>query len=796
MPQAGARQIEFDDYDLPDEARRESLMGLGNGVLFVRACAPEAAFARRAADRAQHYAGLYFAGGYNRAGRFINGEAVQITSLVNLPDPFALSFRPEGAHDWFALDDVQLLHYRHRLDLDAGVAEREMRVRDDAGRETLLHETRCVSLVDADAVLLHWRLVPCNWSGALELRSLLRTTAANAKLARTRAYEGRHLEVQPVPATGGGVAVCANTTDGTRRFRIESRLSCVVDAGGGDAQPVAIRVEVDKPRQALAQHARVRAVQGQALDIELQVHVRADEAAGRATAVERAALLASQRQAWRALWDRLEFDTPGDDTLARSARAGAFHLLQAASPLTSERDTGLPARGWQEGYFGHVFWDELLAFPFYDLRFPAISRALLAYRHRRLGAARTAALRSGWRGAMFPWRSATTGEEETPAFQWIPPARQWKPDHTHLQHHIGSAIAFNAWRHHLATGDARLLAGETGELLIEIARFWASRVHKNEDGRYDILGVIGPDEYHDAWPGAEQPGLDNNSYTNLMAAETLRCASELPRHMEACDWLRLCHQCDVRAGEVDGWDQVSRRLRVCLIGDGVLAQFDGFDRLEPAERAPLPPDGQHEREDWWLLARGDDVNRYQITKQADVLMLFYLLGVDATRALLDRLGVPLSAGWHERTVRHYLDRVSHESSLSHVVCAGALAEIDTAESWHYYRQALATDLERKPEGSTHEGVHLGAMAGAWDVLQRFYLGLWPQSDGLLLRPHLPDGLDDVRMALQWHGQRIGVRLSGSALTLRHEDGGQALVLRHAGEMLRLEPGREVAVWVR
>ena len=187
MQRGPADRVVFDHYDLADEARRESLMGLGNGVLFVRACAPEAAFARHEDDRAQHYPGLYFAGGYNRAERSINGEQVRITSLVNLPDPFALSFCIDGEDGWFSLDDAQVLHYRHRLDLPAGVAGREAVVRDTAGRETELHETRCVSMADAGAALLQWRVTPRNWSGTVQVRALLRTTACNHKLDRTRA---------------------------------------------------------------------------------------------------------------------------------------------------------------------------------------------------------------------------------------------------------------------------------------------------------------------------------------------------------------------------------------------------------------------------------------------------------------------------------------------------------------------------------------------------------------------------------------------------------------------------------
>lgn len=787
MAAASADDIVFDHHDPADEPRRESLMGLGNGVLFVRACAPEAAFAQNgpAPENATHYPGLYLAGAYNRAEREINGERVHISALVNLPDPFALSFRIAG-DAWFSLEGCELLHYRHRLDMAAGLAERDVTLRDAAGRETRLRETRGTSLVDANRAWLHWHVTPLNWSAPVQVRALLRTSACNTRLTRTRAYEGRHLDVEPV-ATDEGVAVLARTIDGTRCIRVESRLQCAgASADAAEPDPTA-----------LVQQQTLGAQAGRAFDIELQVRVLADgEAPTAAAPTGHAALAAAQREAWHTLWQHAHIEAPGDDALERACRFSAFHLLQTGSPLSASRDAGLPARGWQEGYFGQVFWDEVFAFGFHDLRFPAIARGLLCYRHRRLPAARRAAAAAGRRGAMFPWRSAASGEEETPPYQWIPPARQWKPDHTHLQHHIGSAIAFNLWRHHLATDDRALLLAHTGEMLIEIARFWASSVVRGESGRFEIRGVIGPDEYHDAWPGAAQPGLDNNAYTNLMAAWTLRCASELPQRLHSDDWRQLCRQSGVQGDEVQAWDDISRRLKVPLIDDGVIAQFDGFDQLLPADGDGLPPRHGSEREDWWLLARGDDVNRYQVTKQADVLMLLYLLGADETRLLIERQGVELPPGWHERTVRYYLERISHESSLSHPVCAGALAEIDPEESWLYFRRALHTDLDRKTSPSTQEGVHLGAMAGAWDVLQRFYFGLSVQADRLLLRPCPPAALDDVQMRVQVRGQRLLLRLAGRTLTLQHEGGGEGLAIEHRGESLRLEAGGALSLVVR
>lgn len=768
-------------------------------MLFVRASAPEAAFAARqpplGPEPAPTYPGLYLAGCYNRAEREVNGERVSITSLVRLPDAFGLAFRVESEADWFALDapGTRLLHYRHCLDMAAGIAEREAVLRDRAGRETRLLETRLASMSQEGLVLLRWQLTPLNWSGALTLASRLHTAPRNGKIERSRAYEGRHLGVEPLPASEG-VAVLARTTDGTRQVRLHARLRC------GDT-PAAPAPAADVPPDMLEQRCRVEAHAGMPFEAELRVLVDPDTSAdrpdGEAFGPPFETVLDEQRGAWHALWERVPFEAPSDADLERSCRFNAFHLLQSASPLSCKRATGLPARGWQEGYFGHVFWDELFAFPFYSLRLPGIAKGLLEYRWNRLDAARQAARRAGRAGAMFPWRSAASGAEETPPWQWIPPARQWKADHTHLQQHIGSAIAFNLWNHHLATGDGELLLGHSAELLVEIARFWVSSTEPGRDGRLALRGVIGPDEYHDAYPGSERPGLDNNAYTNLMAAWTLRCAAELPERLGGADWQRLTERVGIRPQEPQCWDDASRRFELPLCEGDVIAQFEGFDRLEPMTRLPVSEDGRKEREDWWLLARGDSVNRYQITKQADVLMLFHLLGHGGVQSLVERLGLRLAEGWCRRTIEFYLARISHESSLSRIVCAGALAECDGEASWRYYRQALHTDIGPGASGSSHEGVHLGAMAGTWDVLQRFYLGLRLEPGRVAIDPHPPAALDEVSTAVWLQGRRLTLHLRGRHLHVSLEPAAaQALTLWHHGEPRRLAPGGTVALACR
>ena len=209
-------------------------------------------------------------------------------------------------------------------------------------------------------------------------------------------------------------------------------------------------------------------------------------------------------------------------------------LLQTLSAHSVDLDVGIPARGLHgEAYRGHIFWDDAFVFPYLNLRMPELSRALLLYRWRRLPQAREAAREIGCRGAMFPWQSGSDGREETQTLHLNPRSGRWLPDHSHLQRHINAAIAYSTWQYYEATGDTDFLAQHGAEIIFEIAKFWSSLAsYDRADDRFDLRGVMGPDEYHDGYPWRDEPGLDNNAYTNVMVVwvliHALECVEVLP----------------------------------------------------------------------------------------------------------------------------------------------------------------------------------------------------------------------------------------------------------------------------
>ena len=210
--------------------------------------------------------------------------------------------------------------------------------------------------------------------------------------------------------------------------------------------------------------------------------------------------------AWDELWRVCDVGVPGDDRVQVLLRLYICRILHVCSHHTADLDAGVPARGLNgEAYRGHVFWDELFVYPFLNFRMPEVTRGLLMYRYRRLGEARAAAREAGIRGAMFPWQSGSEGKEETQRVHLNPLSGRWEPDLSHNQRHVNVAIFYNIWHYFQTTDDLAFLRRYGAEMMLEIARFWASIAHFNpERERYEIHGVMGPDEFHERYPDAAE----------------------------------------------------------------------------------------------------------------------------------------------------------------------------------------------------------------------------------------------------------------------------------------------------
>jgi trehalose 6-phosphate phosphatase len=736
--------LAYEGFDPERQGLREALCAVGNGYFVTRGALPEAL-----ADGI-HYPGTYVAGLYNRLQTQIAGRTVENEDLVNAPNWLPLSFRL-GEGPWFDIGEADVLHHQLELDLRRGMLTRHLRWKDPAGRCTSLVQRRFVSMKDPHLAGLESTFTAENWSGTLEVRSGLDGRIVNSGVRRYRDLNGRHLTVlHAAESSQDTIELQSETSQSGIRIAVAARARVLpgslstarrlVTEPGFVAHAFTLNLTQERPvtveKIAALYTSRDRAIS----ESLMEARQAAQGAAGFSD------LAARHAAAWDALWNRFDIQLDSASEWVQTVlHLHVFHLLQTISPNSIRLDVGVPARGWHgEAYRGHVFWDEMFVFPYLNFQHTVLADALLSYRYERLGAAREAACAAGYRGAMFPWQGGSDGREETQQVHLNPRSGRWLPDHSALQRHVNIAVACNVWQHYMVTGSIQFLRFTGAEMLVEIARFWASLATYNRRlDRYEILGVMGPDEYHDAYPGRDRPGLDNNTYTNVMAAWVLL------RAIQALDELPLHYRQEI--------------IDELALGAGEL------DRL--------------------LEAEGDTTNRYKVSKQADVLILLILLSPDGLRELLRCLGYEVSHTQLTRTITYYLERTAHGSTLSEVVSAWVLARTEPRQAWRFFLKVLGNDIGDVQGGTTAEGIHLGAMAGALDIAVLCFTGMHAHGQTLRFDPALPPEVRQFRFSVHYRGHRVDVFLGKDHMSVRSRPGRAAPIEILVGDQPReLAPG--------
>jgi alpha,alpha-trehalase len=797
--------LTYEGADPGTEGLREALTTLGNGYMATRGALPETS-----ADET-HYPGTYVAGIYNRLSSEIAGRVVENESLVNVPNWLWLRFRIDDG-PWLHPSDG-LSDHRIELDLHRGVLSRHSCYTDPQGRALRLTQRRIVSMADPHVAALETTLVPVGWSGTITVESALDGTVENTGVARYRQLPTEHLEPVSSHVESDG-STCLVVSTNQSRIRIAQAARLRFRRNGA---PLSVQPDTTERSGWVGTTTDIEVSDGDELIVEKVVALFTCrdaaisepglEACDRVLNVAAGFddLLARHVVAWRHLWQRTDIHMGANHDTAMLLHLHMFHTMATVSPHSALLDVGVPARGLHgEAYRGHIFWDELFIFPFFSLRLPELTRSLLLYRFRRLGQARRAARELGHRGAMYPWQSASNGREETQTMHLNPESGHWLPDASHLQRHVNAAIAYNVWGYYQATGDEEFLRFYGAEMLLEIARFWASvATYDHSSDRYHITGVMGPDEYHEGYPDRDQPGLDNNAYTNVMAAWCLCRALDVLETLSPTSVAELRERLVITPEELDRWDEVSRKLRICFHDGGgaggfdgpVISQFQGYEALEDFDwegyRARY---GDISRLDRILEAEGDSTNRYKLSKQADVLMLFYLFSADELSELFERLAYDWDHDLIPRNIAYYEPRTSNGSTLSRVVHSWIHARSDRERSWSEFLDALHSDINDIQGGTTPEGVHLGAMAGTIDLIQRCYTGIELRGDALQLDPVIPADLEHLELSLRYRDQNVHLSISEDAVTVRVGRGPTGRInVAVRGELRHVHPGETVEI---
>jgi trehalose/maltose hydrolase-like predicted phosphorylase len=241
-----------------------------------------------------------------------------------------------------------------------------------------------------------------------------------------------------------------------------------------------------------------------------------------ATLEGRKRLLDFHNKAWDELW-KSDIVIEGDDATQREVHSMIYHLYSFAREGTAYSLSPMGLSGL--GYNGHAFWDtEIWMYPSLLLLQPKIAQSLMEYRYQRLQAAKHNAFSHGYKGAMYPWESAASGNEETPVWALSGP----------FEHHITADVAIAAWNYYLVTNDKEWLRDKGYLVLKETADFWASRVERNGPGKFDIKNVVAADEWAE--------NVDNNAYTNAAAKANLKYATDAAKLLGITpdpDWMNV-----------------------------------------------------------------------------------------------------------------------------------------------------------------------------------------------------------------------------------------------------------------
>lgn len=762
-PTRGGWQLDYDQFDPTQEGTREALCTLGNGYWATRGAIPGSS-----AD-AIHYPGTYLAGVYNRLTTTLGGHSVETEHLVNAPDWTHLRVRFDGV-PWQP-GSPQVLDYRQRLDFRSGTLNRSSRFRDAAGATVDITMRQLHSMADPHLAALELTCTSRDWSGQVSIDSAIHTEVSNRNVAADQDLAHQHL----IPTASTSIdddTILAEVVTSQSQITIATALRTRVRGAehrraplgqpGSTGHTVTVNLtpgtSVTIEKTAAVATSRDRALSTPAQDVSHRIRA----------ADGFSALAEAHTRAWEQMWQRFGIELQADPLQSVAMNLHIFHVLQTVSAASPDLDAGMPARGLHgEGYRGHIFWDELFVYPMLSLRRPELTRAFLLYRYRRLDAARRAARAAGLPGALFPWQSGSEGREETPTELFNVRTGQWMPDNSHLQRHVGLAVAYSVWQYYQATADIAFLTDYGAEMIIEVARlFTGLATYDPADDRYTLAGVMGPDEYHDGYPEAPGHGLRTNAYTNVLAAWVLGRAAHTVELLADRDCAPLWRRLQLDPDEPQRWRRIGTRMRVAF-HDGVISQFEGYGQLQEFDWEHYRNRyGNIGRLDLILHAEGDTTNRYKLSKQADVLMLFYLFSADELRTLFGQLGYDLPSELIVRTVQYYLSRTSHGSTLSRLAHGWVLARTDRRGSWTLFTQALQADLADTQGGTTREGIHLGAMAGSADMVIRCYGGVETRDDVLWLHPVLPTHLRAASFQLTYRGQPLSVELTHQRVRLR------------------------------
>lgn len=694
-----------------------SIMACGNGYIGIRAAHEE--------DYTRQTRGMYLAGLYHQAGRN------ETTELINLPDIIGIDVELDGVN--FTLLSGDILEWQRELAFANGELRRSVVWRSPDGKRYRLESRRFASLDQLSLAAMQISITPLDAVSQIVLKTGIDATQTNSGRQHldevsVRVFDQHYMQ---------GV------------YETQDRTSDVVISAFCQLSTKSDSCFTAKNRR-LSVHHSLTVAQGDTVTLEKIVWVthRSDKSLSQASFARSAladlkvcaargynALLESSSYAWKDVWLDARVEVTSAEHQDQIALDYAVWHLTTMTPAHDERSS-IAAKGLTgEGYKGHVFWDtEIFLLPFHLFTRPQVARSLLRYRWLNLSGAREKARRNGWPGALFPWESAASGQEETPEFAAINirTGTRQKVASALAEHHIVADIAWAVVAYWQATHDDAFMRNEGLTLLVETATFWMGRATEIK-GRLEIHDVIGPDEYTEH--------VNNNAYTNYLAWHNVA---------SACRFMAMFGRED--AGFTQNAKQFLARLWLPEPRtDGVIPQDDSFMAKPAIDLSRYK--AKAGKQTILLDYSRAEVNEMQILKQADVVMLNYLLPERFT----PQQCVANLAFYEPRTI--------HDSSLSKAIHGIVTARCDDTEgAYAFWRDGVAIDLGDDPH-SSDDGIHAAATGAIWSGVIQGFAGMQIVEGELHLAPKLPAHWRRLAFPLRWRNARMHFAFENEVLTI-------------------------------
>lgn len=707
--------IEEDHYSSSHYHHKETVFTIGNGYFSSRGSFEEG-FSDEIATTFVH-------GVFNDVPTFG-------TELVNFPKWYSLAIIL--GDEPFRMDSGKILFYQRQLNLGNGLLTRKLFWESPKGSRLKITFERFMNMADVHHGALRFSIESDNYQGKIRVLSDIPGYVTNERYQHWSIIDqgyisehGCYLTLQTLD-TGIEAALAQKT-------RLEFSHEVMLQYWHARTVPtLAFEIEVEKGDMVTGvKHCAIytsresdRPLEEAVDDVNQRFSEGFDTTLGKSEDV------------WKNLWDRSDVSIEGDDLADQALRYNLFQILIAAPRHDDTVSIGAKTMSGY-GYRGHVFWDtEIFILPFLIFTQPEIARNLLMYRYHTLGGARQKAIDNGYKGAMFAWESAATGEEVTPTWVEGPDGelvRVWCGD---IEQHITADVAYAVLQYWQVTGDDDFMVNFGTEIFLSAAQFYTSRLEWEETtDTYHIRNIIGPDEYHEH--------VDDNAFTNLMARWVLEEASEIKCWMKTSSpdrFFDLLNRINLTEEEIASWPLIAEKLAVRVRSDGVIEQFDGYFNLKYLNLTSLEPREQSLQRLFGI----EGVQEYQFLKQPDVIMAQYLL-----RNRFDPQQII-------QNLAYYTPRtdLSQGSSLGPSIQALMLARYgDIGQAETLFKKTLLTDLDNN-RGNTPDGIHAASAGAVWKVVFFGFLGFNTQNSTPQVNPKLPERWKRVRLKIRWKNKPI------------------------------------------